>query len=248
MKEAEPFIFFPSFAKQIEKIKDKNVRYAILQAIVQYGCYGESPDFSEIDPFGALDAAFLPMEELIDRAKASHKIRQEAGKAGGKKGGGNPNFVRGKSNPYYSKDKGEIKQDKGEIKQDKGEIKQDKGEIKQDKGEINLNKDKNKDKNNNKRESVKEKSEFSLSTNKHALEDCDENLLAWMKENDTPYILSHYTHLVSSTELAKLKEKYSTKRIMETIGQIENYVLYRKRYVNLYRVLLNWLKKGDNNG
>lgn len=227
MKEAEPFIFFPSFAKQIEKIKDKNVRYAILQAIVQYGCYGESPDFSEIDPFGALDAAFLPMEELIDRAKASHKIRQEAGKAGGKKGGGNPNFVKGKSNPYYFKDKGEIKQDKGEI---------------------NLNKDKNKDKNNNKRESVKEKSEFSLSTNKHALEDCDENLLAWMKENDTPYILSHYAHLVSSTELAKLKEKYSTKRIMETIGQIENNVLYRKRYVNLYRVLLNWLKKGDNNG
>jgi len=225
MKEAEPFIFFPSFAKQIEKIKDKNVRYAILQAIVRYGCYGESPDFSEIDPFGALDAAFLPMEELIDRAKASHKIRQEAGRAGGKKGGGNPNFVKGKSNPYYSKDKGEIKVDKGEI---------------------NLNKDKYKD--NNKRESVKEKSEFSLSTNKHALEDCDENLLAWMKENDTPYILSHYTHLVSSTELAKLKEKYSTKRIMETIGQIENNVLYRKRYVNLYRVLLNWLKKGGNNG
>lgn len=122
----------------------------------------------------------------------------------------------------------------------------------QNKGKTTPNKDKDVDKDVsketiNKRESVKEKSEFSLSTNKRALEDCDKRLLAWMQENNVPYILSHYTHLVSSAELAKLKEKYSHERIMETIGAVENNVLYRKRYTNLYRVLINWLKKGGGN-
>jgi hypothetical protein len=65
----------------------------------------------------------------------------------------------------------------------------------------------------------------------------------WLKEN-CPYIAKHYT-LPNEKELSKLKEKYSSEQIAETCTQIENRKDLRKRYTNLYRTLLNWLKRRD---
>ena len=65
----------------------------------------------------------------------------------------------------------------------------------------------------------------------------------WLKEN-CPYISKHYT-LPNEKELSKLKEKYSSEQIAETCAQIENRKDLRKKYTNLYRTLLNWLKRRD---
>lgn len=69
------------------------------------------------------------------------------------------------------------------------------------------------------------------------------NRLTDMLSRDCPYISGHYTHLVSEEELGRLLEKYSEDFILDTIQQIENRVDLRKRYTNLYRTLLNWLKR-----
>lgn len=117
------------------------------------------------------------------------------------------------------------------------------------KNKANKDKDVDKDKEveveNNKRESVKEKSELSLS---RAHADCDEGLKAWFEKGNAPYIYNHFEHLVTSDELAKLKERYDANLISDTIFAIENRSDLRKRYKNLYRTLLSWLRKEAQHG
>lgn len=64
----------------------------------------------------------------------------------------------------------------------------------------------------------------------------------WLSK-ECPYIFSHYKHL-SDTEFDKLKLAYSSEAIAETCLNIENRLDLRKKYSNLYRTLLNWLKNG----
>lgn len=113
----------------------------------------------------------------------------------------------------------------------------------------NKDKDVDKDKEENiKRESEKEKSEFSLSRTRKAHADCDEGLRKWFEQGNAPYIFKNFEHLVTSEELSRLKEKYSGSLISETILAIENRADLRKKYKNLYRTLLTWLRKEANNG
>ena len=60
---------------------------------------------------------------------------------------------------------------------------------------------------------------------------------------DCPYISGHYTHLISEEEFNRLVDRYTAQDIWDTIQQIENRVDLRKKYTNLYRTLLNWLKR-----
>ena len=66
----------------------------------------------------------------------------------------------------------------------------------------------------------------------------------WLAQN-CPYIYTHYK-LLSGDELTKLKEQYSSWQIADTCRQIENRKDLRKKYINLYMTLLNWLKRDDN--
>lgn len=63
----------------------------------------------------------------------------------------------------------------------------------------------------------------------------------WLQQN-APYIAGNYTNILTEQEFYKLKENYTGKEIADTIMQIENRKDLRKRYTNLYRTLLNWLK------
>ena len=63
----------------------------------------------------------------------------------------------------------------------------------------------------------------------------------WLESN-CPYIFKHYT-LPTEKELEKLKQQYGSNTIAETCQQIENRKDLRKRYSNLYRTLLNWMKR-----
>ena len=72
-----PFVFYPSFLDQIDKIKNDAVRLMVLNDIVRYGCYGEKPDFSSIDSMGLLDAAFEPIMSVIDAAKEKYDTNKE---------------------------------------------------------------------------------------------------------------------------------------------------------------------------
>jgi hypothetical protein len=67
--------------------------------------------------------------------------------------------------------------------------------------------------------------------------------LKWLKDN-CPYIATHYK-LPKESEFAKIYEQYGGMAIAVECENIENRVDLRKRYSNLYRTLLNWLKRND---
>lgn len=62
----------------------------------------------------------------------------------------------------------------------------------------------------------------------------------WLSVN-CPYIATHLTPM-SVEEFYKLRDKYGSTAISEVCENIENRVDLRKRYKNLYRTMLNWLK------
>ena len=64
----------------------------------------------------------------------------------------------------------------------------------------------------------------------------------WMRSK-TPYIYQHI-RLLKQAEFDALVDKYTSAQICDTLQQIENRKDLRKRYTNLYRTLLNWLKNG----
>lgn len=68
--------------------------------------------------------------------------------------------------------------------------------------------------------------------------------LDWMKRN-APFCSNpkNIAHQITENEFYKLKELYSGQELADIIEQIENRKDLRKRYTNLYRTVLNWIKK-----
>lgn len=90
MKKAEQtqsFVCHPSYYDAVLAIKNEAVQTRMLKAIFSYGCFNDIPDFSDIDPMGALDCAFSQIKDQIDRDREKWydkaKKRSEAGKKGG---------------------------------------------------------------------------------------------------------------------------------------------------------------------
>lgn len=63
----------------------------------------------------------------------------------------------------------------------------------------------------------------------------------WM-EKTTPYLYKNI-RLLTQAEFDALCDKYNSAQICDTLQQIENRKDHRKNYTNLYRTLLNWLKR-----
>ena len=80
--------------------------------------------------------------------------------------------------------------------------------------------------------------------NAHTPSAC-ERFSAWLSQ-ECPYIAAHLKPLTDA-ELDKLKQQFGTEAIMEVCCEIENRKDHRKNYTNLYRTLLNWLKKRNEN-
>lgn len=82
-RKEDTFVFYPSFIEQITAIQNDKAQLALSLAVMNYGVYGILPNFSEIDPMGALEAAFIPMRRSIDKQRG----RSATNSANGSKGG-----------------------------------------------------------------------------------------------------------------------------------------------------------------
>ena len=83
---------------------------------------------------------------------------------------------------------------------------------------------------------------------KEAEDDDLARLNKWAQGN-TPYLANpRNIRQLTADELRKLKEKFGTPCIMETMQGIENRKDLRKKYSTLYFTLNNWCKKSSNNG
>ena len=85
----DTFVFYPTFLRQIECIKNDAIKACVYRAVAEYGCYGTEPDFSDIDPTGILEGSFSAIKFAIDESKSKRenirKRRAEAGRIGGLK-------------------------------------------------------------------------------------------------------------------------------------------------------------------
>lgn len=106
----DSFVFYRSFAEVISMIPDAEDKITLLNALIEYGLNGTEPDLQY-----PLSAMFKQMTSSIAGAQRRYQANVENGKKGG-----NPNFKKGKSNPYYSSKK--ITQDNPDITQDNREI------------------------------------------------------------------------------------------------------------------------------
>lgn len=103
---------------------------------------------------------------------------------------------------------------------------------------VNQNKEKR-----NKENEDKENINTLTCVNTHALRTSEQskNFDVWLTDK-CPYIAKHYT-LPTDTELQKLVDQFGAKMVADVCEQIENRADLRKKYTNLYRTLLNWLKR-----
>ena len=140
----ESFIIYSSFYKPISILSDKQLG-RLFRAIFSY----QLGEVVNVEDDIRMAFEFFKNQFEIDESKYQAKIVEDV--ENGRKGG-NPNFKKGKANPYYKKGKKEITQDNprlSEITQDNPRL----SEITQDKA-INDNDNDNENENVNEKDNV----------------------------------------------------------------------------------------------
>lgn len=94
MDEKQGFVFLPSYYEAIRELPPE-VRLEVYDAICQYGLDGEWPEALH----GIARTVLLLIRPTLDRGQRKYKASVENGKKGG-----NPNFQKGRRNPYYPED------------------------------------------------------------------------------------------------------------------------------------------------
>lgn len=104
MAQKDSFLFYRSYIEAVDKLPAER-RYAYLRALAYYALDGTEPELE-----GAEELAFGLMKANIDSCNKRYAASVENGKRGG-----NPNFQKGVTNPYYASKK--ITKDNSEKKQ-----------------------------------------------------------------------------------------------------------------------------------
>ena len=224
MTKDNKYSFFESYHNALARVSDE--RYGrVVRAMSSFVFKQEEPNFTD-------DADWIVWElirPILERGMEISKSRADAGANGGRKGKG---VSRNKGNRNAAKDTPESNSKQKQINSKQKQINSGIG-IGEGIGEEIID------------SSLHSESPLSNDNVSTLMQSPRTNnaFEEWLKEN-CPYIAKHYT-LPNEKELSKLKEKYSSEQIAETCTQIENRKDLRKRSTNLYRTLLNWLKRRD---
>lgn len=217
----ESFVFYASFYDALEGMPE-DVQFAVLKETARYGIYGGEPKLT-----GVADALFKLIRPQLD---ANRKRRVYGREGGAPKGNQNARKNKDKNNQQTTKGNNE-KSTNGCFENQPNE-------------NVNVNENENVNENYNENENVNVKVKNTLTcVNTHALRTSEQskNFDLWLTQK-CPYIAKHYT-LPTDKELAKLVDEFGAKMVADVCEQIENRADLRKKYTNLYRTLLNWLKR-----
>lgn len=197
------------------------VRYEVYDAIIEYAASGR---LSELKPLAKMAFSFIKYE--IDNNQRKYNEKVERNRANGSKGGA----PKGNTN--------------AKAKQPKTSETTQNNQTVEKTTETTLN---DNDNDNDKGSTIVEPTKKGTNVPKENAHTPSERYAKFTQAlaKDCPYISGHYTHLISEDEFDRLMEKYTAKDVWETIQQIENRVDLRKKYTNLYRTLLNWLKRDN---
>ncbi|MCD8302574.1 MAG: DUF6291 domain-containing protein [Prevotellaceae bacterium] len=233
------FIFYRSFYEAIRDLP-RDIQGEICTAIMEYGLNGIETDNLK----SVARSVFTLVKPQID---ANNKKYENGKKGGAPKGSRN--------NPNGRKTK-ELRQGTNqELTKNKPRTNQELTKNKPKEKEKEKDKDKEKDfiKKPHPDGCVKEKPPCAFSLAHDFGDDSETSedyrkFITWLC-GKAPYCAQNMA-APSENELRRLKERYGSKAVADTILEIENRKDLRKRYTNLYRTALNWLKrdKGDGNG
>ena len=223
----DSFIVHTSFYKPISILSDKQLG-RLFRAIFKYHL-GEVVNVEE-DIRMAFE--FFKNQFEIDESKYQAKIKRDV--ENGHKGG-NPNFKKGKTNPYY-KDNKKITQDNPGLCKDNPHITQDNPHITQDKA-INDNDNDNKEIVSTKVEPIKKST--IVRKEKHSAQ--YEGFLKWVREN-TPTVLKLKTGFTEE-QFYKIRRVYEFEQIANILQSMENYKELTKKYTSAYLTFLRWAKR-----
>lgn len=222
MTKDNKYSFFESYHNALARVSDE--RYGrVVRAMSSFVFKQEEPNFTD-------DADWIVWElirPILERGMEISKSRADAGANGGRKGKG---VSRNKGNRNAAKDTPESNSKQKQINSKQKQINSGIG-IGEGIGEEIIDSSLHS-------ESPLSNDNVSALTHSPRPNNAFE---VWLQQN-CPYIYSHYK-LPTDTELAKLKTSYSSETIADTCSQIENRKDLRKKYSNLYRTLLNWLKR-----
>lgn len=108
----ETFVFYPSFIRQIEAIRNDAVKARLYKAAAEYGCYNVLPDFNDIDPIGTLDGLFEAIKYAIDESKSRRRKTSEIRSNAGRLGGAQPGNSNARKKSIEQNEQNEQKQAK----------------------------------------------------------------------------------------------------------------------------------------
>ena len=220
----EAFLIYTSFYKPISILSDKQLG-RLFRAIFRYQL-GEVVDVED-DIRMAFE--FFKNQFEIDESKYQSKVKRDV--ENGHKGG-NPNFKKGKANPYYNKDKKETIQDNPNITQD-------------NRGLSNTTQDKAINDNDNDKETVSTNVEpVKKGTNvpkENHTPTPYENFQKWMREN-TPSVLK-LKNGITEEQYKKIRNDYSYEQLVSVLQSMENYKDLTKKYTSAYLTFLRWANR-----
>nr|DAX61186.1 MAG TPA: hypothetical protein [Caudoviricetes sp.] len=240
------FLMYLDSLEPVYMMDDKQ-KAGLLNAIVAYQ-FEDNEMLEEAKKDQVVNIVFSRIEKYFKENEGAYEQTCLQNQANGRKGG-NPNFKKGQSNPYYKKDNRGITEDNRPVMSGNEKITEDNRGITEDNRRLPDNDNDNDNDNeelstnadNSEKEnlSLREKDErkqlsFNLASEEFL------NFQKWLKEN-CPFVLRVRSQM-NEKEYNKLMKRYSKKELCDALESLNNWKDFPKKRTSVYRSTLDELK------
>lgn len=215
----------------------------LLNAIVAYQ-FEDNKMLEEAKKDQVVNIVFSRIEKYFKENEGAYEQTCLQNQANGRKGG-NPNFKKGQSNPYYKKDNRGITEDNRPVMSGNEKITEDNRGITEDNRRLPDNDNDNEELSTNSDNSEKENLSLDEKDERKQL---SFNLVSeeflkfnnWLKDN-CPFVLKVKTQM-NERDYDKLMKKYSKKELCDALESLNNWKDFPKKRTSVYRSALDELK------
>lgn len=236
------FLLYLDSLEPVYMMNDKQ-KAGLLNAIVAYQ-FEDNEMLEEAKKDQVVNIVFSRIEKYFKENEGAYEQTCLQNQENGRKGG-NPNFKKGQSNPYYKKDNRGITENNRAVMSGNEKITEDNRGITEDNRRLPDNDNDNEELStivsNSEKEnlSLDEKDERKqLSFNLISEEFL--NFQKWLKDN-CPFVLKVKAQM-SEKEYNKLARKYSKKELCDALESLNNWKDFPKKRTSVYRSTLDELK------
>lgn len=236
------FLMYLDSLEPVYMMNDKQ-KAGLLNAIVAYQ-FEDNKMLEEAKKDQVVNIVFSRIEKYFKENEGAYEQTCLQNQANGRKGG-NPNFKKGQSNPYYKKDNRGITEDNRPVMSGNEKITEDNRGITEDNRRLPDNDNDNEELSTNADNSEKENLSLDEKDERKQL---SFNLVSeeflkfnnWLKDN-CPFVLKVKTQM-NERDYDKLMKKYSKKELCDALESLNNWKDFPKKRTSVYRSALDELK------